>query len=64
MERLSVDDMSAEQLEIEVKRADAMVSIANPITGNADLQLKTAKLFAEYGNNVLPMLPEIGGKAE
>ncbi|MCA0922197.1 hypothetical protein [Pseudooceanicola nanhaiensis] len=64
MERLSVDDMSAEQLEIEVKRADAMVSIADQITGNAELQLKAAKLFAEHGNNVLPMLPQIGGKAE
>ena len=64
LERLSNESLSAEQLEIEVKRADAMVSVADQITGNADLQLKAAKLYAEHGANVLPMLPQIGGKAE
>jgi hypothetical protein len=64
LERLSNETLSAEQLEIEVKRADALVSVADQITGNADLQLKAAKLYAEHGANVLPMLPQIGGKAE
>ena len=35
--------------------------VADRIVGNADLQLKAAKLFAEHGQGVLPMLPKIGG---
>lgn len=64
LERLSDEGLTGEQLSDEVKRADAIVAIADQITGNADLQLKAAKLFAEHGGAVLPMLPQIGqGKA-
>lgn len=63
LERLSEEGMDAEKLELEVKRSEAMVSVADQITSNADLQLKAAKLFAEHGAGVLPMLPQIGGKA-
>ena len=64
LERLSEDDLDAEAIEREVKRTEAMVKVADQITGNADLQLKAAKLFAEHGAGVLPMLPQIGpGKA-
>lgn len=62
LERLSDEGMSSEALGDEVKRAEAIVSVAERITGNADLQLKAAKLFAEHGQNVLPMLPKIGGE--
>ncbi|MGS4945559.1 hypothetical protein ACVDG3_08775 [Meridianimarinicoccus sp. RP-17] len=62
--RLSGDDMTAEQITQEAQRADAMVSLADQITRNADLQLKAAKLFAEHGNVVLPMLPQIAGPKE
>ncbi|WP_420415897.1 hypothetical protein [Marinovum algicola] len=61
LERLSDDDLDAEGIEREAKRADAIVSVAEQITDNADLQLKAAKLFAEHGQGVLPMLPKIGG---
>ena len=60
LERLSDEDLDAEALEREVKRADAMVDVADKITANADLQLKAAKLFAEHGAVVLPHLPQIG----
>ncbi|EPX82065.1 hypothetical protein [Salipiger mucosus] len=60
LERLNDPDLSAEQIEQEVKRSGAMVSVADQITGNAELQLKAAKLFAEHGQGVLPMLPQIG----
>ncbi len=60
LERLGEKDIAPEQLEIEVQRASAIVSVADQITGNADLQLKAAKLFGEHGNAVLPMLPKIG----
>ena len=61
LERLSDEGMSAEQIDQEVKRAGAMVSVADKITSNADRQLKAAKLFAEHGASVLPHLPQIGG---
>lgn len=63
LERLADESLSADQLDAEVKRAEAIVAVADKITGNADLQLKAAKLFAEHGNAVLPLLPAIG-KAE
>ena len=62
--RLSDDDLTPEQIEVEAARAKAIVDVADQITGNADLQLKAAKLFADHGNVVLPMLPQIGGSNE
>ncbi len=65
LERLGEENLSAEQIEMEVKRAGAIVNVADQIAANADLQLKAAKLFADHGPQILPMLPQIGGpKAE
>lgn len=58
--RLSSATLTAEQLETEAKRAEAMVSIADQINRGADLRIKAAKLFAEHGSDVLHMLPQIG----
>jgi len=63
LERMSDEGMTPEQIEQESKRAQAIVAVADKITGNADLQLKAAKLFAEHGSGVLPMLPQVGGNA-
>lgn len=60
LERMADPDLDAEGIEREAKRAGSIVSLADQITGNADLQLKAAKLFAEHGQVVLPMLPKIG----
>lgn len=65
LERLGEENLSAEQIEMEVKRAGAIVNVADQIAANADLQLKAAKLFADHGPQILPMLPQIGDpKAE
>lgn len=64
LERLSEEGMDADQIGMEVKRTEAIVSIADQVVGNADLQLKAAKLFAEHGSGVLPMLPQVGQKQE
>lgn len=61
LERLSDESLTTEQIEKEVKRSNALVSIADKITGNADLSLKAAKLYAEHGDKVLRHLPQIGG---
>ncbi len=64
LDRLSNKEMTAEQIEQEVARTKAIVSVADKIVSNADLQLKAAKLFAEHGSVVLPHLPQIGGPSE
>lgn len=61
LERLSDEGMTPEQIEQEVKRAGAMVAVADQISSNAELSLKAAKLYADHGDKVLPHLPQIGG---
>ena len=64
LDRLAVDSLTPDQIEQEVKRADAIVSLADQVSRNADLQLKAAKLYAEHGQAVLPHLPQIGKATE
>ncbi len=63
LERLSSDTLSTEEIAQEVKRTEAIVSVSDQIVGNAELQLKAAKLFSEHGEAILPMLPLIGKAA-
>lgn len=60
LERLADEGMTAEQIDQEVKRSEAIVSLSDQIVGNAELQLKAAKLWAEHGAAIMPMLPKIG----
>ena len=60
LERLDVENLTPDQIEAECKRSTAIVDVADRIAGNADLQLKAAKLFAEHREAVLPYLPQIG----
>ena len=64
LERLAEEGISSEALEQEVSRASAIVSVADQVTQNYDLQLKAAKLYAEHGAAVLQHLPMIGKAAE
>lgn len=64
LDRLRADTLTAEQIETEAKRAQAIVAVADTIADTARLQLQAAKLFAEHGQQVLPMLPQIGKSAE
>lgn len=64
LERLGEEDMTTEQIEAEVERAKAIVSVADQVVGNADLQLKAAKLYGEFGTQILPHLPAIGKSSE
>lgn len=58
MERLNDDELTNEQLEKEIKRADAMKDIATQIISNAQLVLKATELNMEYsrGDNCVPKL--------
>lgn len=64
LERLADEGMTPEQLDQEVARADAIVSVADQVSQNAELQLRAAKLYAEHGAQVLPHLPMIGKASE
>lgn len=59
MERLCQDDLSAEQIETEVKRSEAIVDVAEQIIRNSDLSLKAATLVANHGDRVKAMLPTV-----
>lgn len=61
LERLAEEDLSPEQIEQEVRRADAIVGVSMQIVRTADLHLKAAGLVAEYGEVVLDKLPMIAG---
>ena len=56
MERLNDDDLSDEELEKEIKRANAMTGIAKQIIDNATIVLKATELNAEYGRGEAPRL--------
>ncbi|MCW1932646.1 hypothetical protein [Pararhodobacter zhoushanensis] len=64
LERLAEENLTPEQIETEAKRAEAIVSLADRVTDNARTQLAAAKLFAEHGQQILPMLPQIGKASE
>lgn len=50
MERLNDDDLDADELEKEIRRAKAMTDISGRIIENAALGLDAEKLKVEYGN--------------
>jgi hypothetical protein len=52
LERLSDEDLSSEKIADEVKRADAVVAVADQIVRNADLQLKAVSILATHGARV------------
>lgn len=60
LDRLDVENLTPEQIEAEVKRAGAIVEVADRITENAKVQLGAARLYAEHGDKILKTLPMIG----
>lgn len=64
LERLSEEDLTPDQIENEVKRTEAIVSVSQQIVANADLAIKGAKLVAEHGAYVGKYLPMIEAKPE
>jgi hypothetical protein len=56
LERLSDEDLTSEQITDEVKRADAVVAVADQIVRNADLQLKAVTILANHGDRFKPHL--------
>ena len=48
LERLNDDDLTSEQLEVELKRAEGMTRIAMQIIANGELAYKTMVHMDEY----------------
>lgn len=63
LERLSDEDLTAEQVEQEVKRTGALVSVADQIIRNADLTFKAATFVAQHGDRYRPALTGLLGKS-
>jgi hypothetical protein len=61
LERLSDEDLSAEQIETEAKRGAAIVAIADNIIRNADLTFKAASFVATHGDRYRPALSGLIG---
>lgn len=64
LERLSEENLTAEQIAQEVQRADAIVSVAEQIARAADLQLKAASLVATHGDRFRAPLAMLAGPSE
>lgn len=64
LERLSDEELTAEQIEAEVKRADAIVDVSEQIIKGAELTLKAVKIIADHGDRFKPQLGMIEAKVE
>lgn len=63
LERLGDEELSDEELDKELKRADAMSKIAQQVISNGQLALHAAELQAEYtGSWGSALLEEINGQ--
>jgi hypothetical protein len=60
IERLTDDDITVEQMQREIIRADAVTKVARTVITNGELALKAIKHADEYGKgkdrNLPPML--------
>ena len=60
LDRLTNDDLSAEELDKEIKRSDALQKVAKTIIDNGTLALQAKKHLDEYGKGDRVELPLIG----
>lgn len=63
LERLSEEGLTPEQIEAEVKRAGAMVDVADKLVDNARLSLQACELVAKHGDRFMKHLPMIAPPA-
>ena len=63
LERLSDEDLTVNDIDREVKRAAAIVDVADSIVDNARIQLQAVRLVADHGQHLQKHLPMMGGPA-
>ncbi|UFW71221.1 MULTISPECIES: hypothetical protein [unclassified Bradyrhizobium] len=59
LERLGSEDLTAEQIETEVKRGNAVVAVADQILRHATLQVQAAKIISDHGLDPRSHLPQV-----
>lgn len=59
LEKLNDDDLLGEQLDVEIKRTEAMAKISEQIIRNGELQFKAMRHMDEYGYEKRKSVPEI-----
>lgn len=64
LERLSDEDITADDLAKEIQRTDAISKVAVQIIDTANVAIDAAKLVAEAGGNYTNMLPMVNGRTE
>lgn len=60
MDRLTNEDLSAEELDREIKRSDALQKVAKTIIDNGALALQAKKHLDEYGQGDNVEIPLLG----
>lgn len=63
IERLSQEELTAEQIDTEVKRGNAIVAVADQILRHASLQVQAAKIVSDHGIDPSSHLPALGPRA-
>jgi hypothetical protein len=64
LERLADENLTPEQIDVEIKRAGAVVQVGDKIVANAKLQLDAVKLMAENGDRLGKSLPMLAAFTE
>tara|TARA_R110001583_G_C5560613_1_gene401166 strand:+ start:139 stop:387 length:249 start_codon:yes stop_codon:yes gene_type:complete len=64
MERLTDEELDGEKLTAEIRRAAAVVSVADQIVENAKMQLSAQKFIVEHGEQARDILPMIEAPKE
>ena len=65
LERLGDEELSQDDVEKEIKRAGAIVSVSEQIIDNAQINLEAARLMAKHGaGNFEKLLPAVEGKPQ
>ena len=62
LERLSDESLTAEQIDREAKRGEAIVAVADQILRHASLQVTAAKIIADHGGDPMSHLKQIEGR--
>ena len=57
LERLNDDELKGDDLEREIRRADAMCQVSEQLIRSANVSLNAARLVGEYGVDVKRGLP-------
>jgi hypothetical protein len=62
LERLSDENLTSERIDTEIKRSNAVSSLAEQILKHAALKVQAAKIMSDHGLDPTPHLPQIEPK--